>query len=83
MILKLEEKKKENLNDLIYLIKRKLKKQLKILIMIWMKLLKNFIIIKRAKKKTMALKDRPLSFILSNVLFSLNLYFQFVLIITH
>ena len=44
----------KNLKDSIYLIKRKLKKQLVILIMKWTKLLKSFTILKKVKKKTMA-----------------------------
>lgn len=46
--------KKKDLKDSIYLIKRKLKKQLVILIMKWTKLLKSFTILKKVKKKTMA-----------------------------
>ena len=46
--------KKKDLKDSIYLIKRKLKKQIVILIMKWTKLLKSFTILKKVKKKTMA-----------------------------
>lgn len=53
MILKLKEKKKADLKDSIYLIKKKLKKQLSILMMKWMNMLKNFIIL----KKMMVWKD--------------------------
>ena len=47
MILRL----KVNLKDLIYLIKKKLKRQLEILITKWMKQLKNFIKQKKDKEK--------------------------------
>lgn len=53
MILKLKEKKKADLKDSIYLIKKKLKKQLSILMMKWINILKNFIIL----KKMMVWKD--------------------------
>src|SRR5699024_5568543 len=51
MTLKLKEKKKVDLKVSIYLIKKKLKKQLNILMIRWMNMLKNFIQIK--SKKTM------------------------------
>jgi len=47
MILKLKEKKKADLKDSIYLIKKKLKKQLSILMMKWINILKHFIILKK------------------------------------
>lgn len=51
MIQKLKEKKKVDLKVSIYLIKKKLKKQLNILMMKWMKLQKNFIKQKKEKKR--------------------------------
>ena len=50
MTLKLKEKKKVDLKVSIYLIKKKLKKQLNILMIRWMNMLKNFIQIKSKKR---------------------------------
>src|SRR5699024_8506087 len=52
MTLKLKEKKKVDLKVSIYLIKKKLKKQLNILMIRWMNMLKNFIQIKSKKTTT-------------------------------
>ena len=52
MTLKLKEKKKVDLKVSIYLIKKKLKKQLNILMIRWMNMLKNFIQIKSEKTMT-------------------------------
>ena len=50
MIQKSNETKKEDLNVSIYLIKKKLKKQLSILMMRWTNILKSFITIKKINR---------------------------------
>ena len=61
------EKEKNHLKDLIYIIKKKLIKQLNILMMKWMNMLKNFIKQRKRKKKTMAYHFKLIVFFITKM----------------